>query len=200
MGRLKNSCQELFSELRNITTIDLAYNAITIFEKALWGLIGVLGSMWAVYFISMQLRQEHASILLPGDIKSTELKYPAITICPKIATKYAIAERLGNFIDPMKVPEELLSLRQDFFLRSLQFKERALRKWITLSNPKANYYKDYYMIHCMKSKPEDGCKVRICLPKYVPITNYSTKIFRQFFSCFRMLNPYIFMPNQRERI
>ena len=68
----KKACQLLFAELRNITTIDLMYNAATIFEKVLWGLIGVCGSMWAVYFISIQLREEHASILLQGDIKSTE--------------------------------------------------------------------------------------------------------------------------------
>ena len=42
------------------------------------------------------------------------LKYPAVTICPKISTKYAIAERLGNYIDPLNLPEELLSLRHDF--------------------------------------------------------------------------------------
>ena len=179
MGKLKNSCQELFSELRNIATIDLAYNAVTIFEKALWGLIGVLGSMWAIHFISMQLREHHASILLQGDIKATELKYPAITICPKITTKYAIAEWLGNFIDSMNMPEELLSLRQDFFLRSLEIREWD-RKWITLPNNKADWYKDYYMAWCIQNELSDGCKVR----KYVPIqisTMHSIKIIRQFF-------------------
>ena len=148
---LKKFCQTLVNELRNITTIDLMYNAATIFEKVLWGLIGVCGSMWAVYFISMQLREDHASILLQGDIKSTELKYPAISICSKITTKYAIAERLGNFIDPMNMPDELLSLRQDFFLRSLE---------ITLPKSKTkDFYKNYYQTNCIEYTPMNGCQV-----------------------------------------
>ena len=139
---LKKACQLLFAEVRNITTIDLMYNAATVFEKVLWGLIGVFGSMWAVYFISMQLREDHASILLQGDLKSTEMKYPAISICPKITSKYAIAERLGNFIDPMNMPDELLSLRQDFFLRSLE---------ITLPKSRTkDFYKNYYQTSCIE--------------------------------------------------
>ena len=52
--------------------------------------------------------------MIQGNIETTDLKYPAVTICPKISTKYAIAERLGNYIDPLNLPEELLSLRHDF--------------------------------------------------------------------------------------
>ena len=59
---------------------------------------------------------ESPSVLIQGNSDSTELKYPAVTICPKVSTKYAIAERLGNYIDPMNLPKELLALRHDFFM------------------------------------------------------------------------------------
>ena len=66
------------------------------------------------------LWEESPSILIQGDTETKELKYPAVTICPKISTKYAIAERLGNYIDPLKLPEELLSLRHDFLKCAIQ--------------------------------------------------------------------------------
>ena len=62
----------------------------------------------------LKLSQDGASVLIQGDPEARVLKYPAVTICPKISTKYAIAERLGNYIDPLNLPEELLSLRHDF--------------------------------------------------------------------------------------
>ena len=43
------------------------------------------------------------------------MKYPAITICPKVSTKYGIAERLGNYLDPNNLPENALSLKQEIF-------------------------------------------------------------------------------------
>ena len=63
--------------------------------------------------------------MIQGDIESTDLKYPAVTICPKISTKYAIAERLGNYIDPLKLPKELLSLRLDFLTCALGLSHKS---------------------------------------------------------------------------
>ena len=54
--------------------------------------------------------------MIKGDSETTELKYPAVTICPKISTKYAIAERLGNYIDPENLPKGLEPLQQEMFL------------------------------------------------------------------------------------
>ena len=73
----------------------------------------------------MKLSQDGASVLIQGDPETTELKYPAVTICPKISTKYAIAERLGNYIDPLKLPEELLSLRLNFLTCVLGISEKS---------------------------------------------------------------------------
>ena len=52
---------------------------------------------------------------LKGEVHLSELKYPAITVCSKDSVKYALAERLGNYLDPeQELPEELISLRNEF--------------------------------------------------------------------------------------
>ena len=51
---MKTSCQDVLAELRNVTTIDLAYKAVSTLEKIIWGSIGVAGTVWAIYFISLQ--------------------------------------------------------------------------------------------------------------------------------------------------
>ena len=47
--------KELFVQLRNVTSIDLAYKAANVLEKILWVLIGLIGTVWAVYFITLQV-------------------------------------------------------------------------------------------------------------------------------------------------
>ena len=111
------SYKEAFAELRNITTIDWACKAASFLEKGLWAFIGIIGTIWAVYFISLQFISfdENASVLIQGNSEETELKYPAITICPKVATKSGIVERLANYIDPDKLPEKFMQLKKSFF-------------------------------------------------------------------------------------
>ena len=47
--------KELFSELRSIKTIDLAYKTTNFLEKLLWILIGTIGAGWVVYFMAFQV-------------------------------------------------------------------------------------------------------------------------------------------------
>ena len=51
--------------------------------------------------------------MIQGDVDKDLLKYPAITICPKVSTKYAIAERLGNYIDPNNLPKKVSLLKKE---------------------------------------------------------------------------------------
>ena len=145
--------KELLDELRNITTLDLAYKASTILEKILWVLICITGTIWAVYFINLQFLswEESPSVIIQGKLDSADLKYPAVTICPKFSNKYAIAERLGNFIDPNNLPEELLILRQEFFMC-------ATRLW----KQKPSTGKKYYKERCIAAEDKNnGCQVTI---------------------------------------
>ena len=98
------------------------------------------------------LWNEHASILIQGDSDSTEIKSPAVTICPKVSTKHAIAERLGNYIEPMYLPKELLTLRRAFFKCAT-----GLSKEI----PSPFTYKQRYNNLCGGSSLSNACKVLV---------------------------------------
>ena len=69
---------------------------------------------------------ESPSVLIQGNIEKTVLKYPAVTLCPKVSSRYGIAERLGNYIDPLNLPKELLSLRHEYFMCAIGFFDRCL--------------------------------------------------------------------------
>ena len=53
--------------------------------------------------------------MIQGNTETIDLKYPAVTICPKVSTKYGIAERLGNYIDPNDLPDKVLFLKKELF-------------------------------------------------------------------------------------
>ena len=60
--------------------------------------------------------KQSPSVLIQGNVETTDLKYPAVTLCPKVTTRWGIVERLGNYLDPLNLPKEFLSLRHDLFL------------------------------------------------------------------------------------
>ena len=143
------SFEEAFIELKNITTIGWACKAASVLEKILWSLIGIIGTIWAIYFISLQFIsfEENASVLIQGNSDEIVLKYPAITICPKISTKYGIAERLANYIDPDQLPEKLLQLKKDFL-------KCALKKRVHSPLEISKKYDDAYWI---ENDSDSGC-------------------------------------------
>ena len=102
----------IFDELRNITTIDLAHKTANVLGKILWATIGIVGTIWAFVFISsqFQLWNENPWLSSKADVDLSQLKYPAITFCSDGATKYAVAERLGNYIDPASMNLSLIHI------------------------------------------------------------------------------------------
>ena len=156
-----------FAELRNITTIDWACKAASFLEKGLWAFIGIIGTIWAVYFISLQFISfdENASVIIKGNSDETKLKYPAITICPKISTKYGIAERLANYIDPSadQLPEKILPLKKEFIKcilskKVVKFSPLEISENYEAVNWVQNFYKKYKDDHYSKEIIE----VHIC--------------------------------------
>ena len=47
--------KEVCNGLRTITTFDLTFKADNLLEKIFWTLIGISGTLWAVYFITVQV-------------------------------------------------------------------------------------------------------------------------------------------------
>ena len=126
-SKTKPGFKSIFEGIRKIVTIDLTCKATNVLEKFLWILMGLLGAIWAIYFIVLLFVNENPIIIFKDHIQLSEIEYPSITICPSGSTKFAIAERLGNYIDHTKMSEELIftqnmllycvistSLQQDF--------------------------------------------------------------------------------------
>ena len=66
--------------------------------------------------MNVMIKDENPLIAIRGDIDLSEVEYPAITICSEQTTKYAFAERLGNYIDPdLELPHPLKKLQKKFF-------------------------------------------------------------------------------------
>ena len=117
--------------------------------------------------------EENASVMIKGHSKKAELKYPAVTICPKVSTKYAIAERLGNYIDPMNLPKELLALRHDFFMCATGLNKK-------ISSFKT--YNQWYSYFCGGSPlRRNGCQVLLLVLTCVILILYIYNLVTQFF-------------------
>ena len=114
---MKEEFRNLVSELKNVRTIDLASVSRTVLEKFFWTIIGILGIAWAIYFLPNQfeLWSNNPSILLLKDVPLSDIPYPLLSIIPKGITKYAVAERLGNYVLPDQLPEKLKRLREIIF-------------------------------------------------------------------------------------
>ena len=139
----------LFERLKDgIATLDLACKAKNFFEKIVWVAIGVLGTMWAFYFIGKEIMHwsTNPTLITQGKMDLSEVEYPAITICPPGSTKYAIAERLGNYLDPSFIErEKFLSLANKYLFAFLNFN----LKW----NSKRQYD------NLCGAEWKEGCKV-----------------------------------------
>ena len=91
---------------------------------------------------------ESPSVLIQGNVEKTVLKYPAVTLCPKVSTRYGIVERLGNYIDPLNLPKGLLSLRHDYFMCAIGLLKKSL-----YDSPK-----EFYETKCIRYQG-NRCKV-----------------------------------------
>ena len=110
----KSDGVKLIDQFRQIASINYACQATNILEKILWATIFLIGMLYAIYFTA-QMFDGNSSIISRIDIKLSDLNYPAMTICPLGSTKYAIAERLGNYLNPDNLPLEWHELRKMLF-------------------------------------------------------------------------------------
>ena len=156
----ETALKDFRDELQKISTVGLACTSKSLLEKLSWTALLIIGLMWMVFVLTNQFQdwEENAGIVTKGKF---ELKYPAITICPKVSTKYAIAEQLGNFLDPSNLPDELISLRESFFLCGTGLlADMGNVHFLDITPEKA---KIYYEDHCFKKSNLENsfkrCKV-----------------------------------------
>ena len=144
----------LIENLRSVTTIDLTIKSVVFLEKIFWTSIGIVGTLFAIYFFSIQIQtwKENPTIVTKGHIELSKLNYPAVTVCSKSSIKYGLAERLGNYIDnKSQLPNQLLFIRDKFQL-------------CVLTNEMKEYFKIWkkfdHALNCLSTfNSSQGCKV-----------------------------------------
>ena len=101
----------LCNEFRSVLTIDLACKAEGVLGKLFWSSLGVIGILWAAYFISLLVIGGNPIVISIEEISLKEIDKPAITIHTKGTSKFALAERLGNFIHPgfENLPKDIMT-------------------------------------------------------------------------------------------
>ena len=120
-------------EFKAITTVDLTSKAVNYVEKLLWIALGMIGIIWAIYFMALVIKDENPIVKTIQDKSLMETEKPAITICPHGSTKFTVAERLGNFISTKEyIPNEILEWQHMMMLCGSIFSEdyQYTSKWI----------------------------------------------------------------------
>ena len=109
--------QRIKEELRNFTTVNLMADASSILEKVFWALIAILGTLFIIDVVVIQLDywRENPILVTKQSLKLSDMPLPSMTICHKGLQKYGIVERLANYIDPEKeIPKEIIAIRNEF--------------------------------------------------------------------------------------
>ena len=134
--------REFFDELKNVRTIELISTTKNIAAKLLWATLGITGIFWAFYFVpnDYNVWKNNPSIISRASTNLSQIKYPAISIATPGSTKYAIAERLANYIKPNSLPGKLKKIRS-LLLKCSTFVER--------SNPSDKVYFNSYQDKCL---------------------------------------------------
>ena len=101
----KSQWERVLPEIRSVSTIDLAFKAENVLEKLIWLILGMLGIVWASYFVGLIIEDENPIVTVEKDVKLTEIKKPAITVCSKGSNKFGVVDRLGNHLDANNLPE-----------------------------------------------------------------------------------------------
>lgn len=153
----------VLNELMNITTLRLCRNGSNKVEKLFWATISLMGMTWFCYFINFQflLWKDDGVIATKARIPLSDLEYPAVTFCPKSATKLGFVERIGNFIDSSA------NLKNEFmdFLKyqmvDLALKSRLHECLVTSGLVYCWSYEngDLFKENCLNDIPHESCKV-----------------------------------------
>lgn len=122
----------LQNEVKNVRSIELALGSVNLVERGFWTLLGVVGIVWACYFIPGQINlwKENPSIITKGQVDLADLQYPGISIAMPGSTKYGIIERLGNHLKADDPPEYFVEFRKLFLKCGLMSKSNTFGAYL----------------------------------------------------------------------
>ena len=138
---------------RSIASIDLTFKAPNVIEKLIWAIIGMFGLFWAIYFVTYLMTVKNPITYTSLDVNLSDLKYPAMTVCSETSTKFAIAERMGNYLNGnSKKLQHLLKI----YTVAMTFFSKTKNDWNDKQRAKDMYFEKY---RCRSAERKDVCKV-----------------------------------------
>ena len=120
-------------------------------EKIFWTVILLIGIGWAIWFIPDQFKlwKRNPPIITKLSVDLSEVPVPAITIVSPCSTKFAIAEHLGNYMDPENLPKGVCKIRKLFLnCSTILKKEQDARFAMSGQTLKDRDYSDLYFLQC----------------------------------------------------
>lgn len=153
--------RELSDELKNIRSIELAYSSKNVVLMFVWTILGLIGIAWAFYLFpnNYDVWKHNPSIISKANLDLRQIDYPAISISVPGVTKYALAERLGNYIQPKKLPIQIRKLRNLLWKCSTPISSDKI-------NTDKEYY-DYYIDNCVFSSSFNKIEKKVCEVSYL---------------------------------
>ena len=117
----------LIEQFKGILSFKLIISSKSKAEKLFWFLIAFGGTAYILYIVASQFIywKDNPTLITKGKLSLSDIEPPAVTFCHKGVQKYALLERLGNFIDPTKgLPIEIINVRNEAIKAQLfQLKE-----------------------------------------------------------------------------
>ena len=161
-------------ELKGVATIDLACKAESIVGKLFWSSLGVLGIVWAIYFVSIIVLDENSLVTSIAEVSLMEVNKPALTMCSKSSARSAFVERLGNFLDSKQLPNPILNWRR-------LMKRCGSIYSNDINNPKLELLKMKSFKHACDFLGEgnEGCNVSVINFKLILFMSMKTLIFNR---------------------
>lgn len=159
---VRDHVDEMNSGVRDIKTIVLAMKAKFWIEKLFWFVVGMMGLSISIYFMMTNVMtwHENSLILQKSNFALEEVNNPAITICSDVSSRYAIAERMGNYVDPENIPEKLKDLEEKLKLCGIRCAYSKNKDCFDENYDTAFTTKAYYIKMCGIDSPAAGCEVR----------------------------------------
>ena len=150
----------LSNQMKSFTSINFVAKTSNVIEKLMWITIATCGTIlvWRFFIIQMKEWNESPVVKTKVTLDLSKMTSPAVTFCPTMLSKLAVAEGLLNNLDLDKsVPTKVIAVRNEaikLYWKNRMDKIGCLKK-MKLTNLVASLA-NYHNICCQE---QGWCKV-----------------------------------------
>ena len=157
----------LNTQFNNFTSIEFVRKASNLIEKFIWMFIAVAGTIWIgkMLYVQLLVMEDFPVVKSKETSNLLNMTYPAVTFCPKMTSKLALIEGLGNYLDLNKgIPPEAFVIRNEYIKTNWQNRIKKVGCDMAWSTSETNSLANYYHNCCNRKK---FCEVYGLLHNYI---------------------------------